>query len=101
MSWAISSFIEVSSAKELMTTSSTEARLRAIYNTAIDEVHEQQANSFAASFLMPERLLRRWVSENPDEPLKKTASAFQVSPSAMRWRLKTLDLYRQELDLDR
>lgn len=71
------------------------------YNTAIDEVHEQQANSFAASFLMPERLLRRWVSENPDEPLKKTASAFQVSPSAMRWRLKTLDLYRQELDLDR
>jgi hypothetical protein len=50
---------------------------------------------------MPERLLRWWVSENPDEPLKKTASAFQVSPSAMRWRLKTLDLYRQELDLDR
>ncbi|WP_292341350.1 ImmA/IrrE family metallo-endopeptidase [Mesorhizobium sp.] len=68
------------------------------YNTAIDEIHEQQANSFAASLLIPERLLRGYLFDHRNEPLKRTATAFQVSPSAMRWRLKNLGLYQPDLD---
>ena len=54
------------------------------YNTAIEEIHEQQANAFAATVLVPERLLRAYLEENPDADLKAVAVAFQVSPSCMR-----------------
>lgn len=61
-----------------------------IYNTAIKQSHERQANSFAAHFLMPENHLREAVAGNP--PIIDLVHQFQVSPSAMRWRLKNLGL---------
>ena len=68
------------------------------YNSEIDEVHERQANAFAATLLIPEQLIRKYVAENPQATLKDTAVAFQVSPSAMRWRLKSLDIYSPRFD---
>lgn len=65
------------------------------YNTAIEKFHEMQANSFAASILMPEELLRQEVAtlrEDGYVRLKALAAKFQVSPSAMRWRLKSVGL---------
>ncbi|KZY31871.1 hypothetical protein A3731_22950 [Roseovarius sp. HI0049] len=63
------------------------------YNTAIDLAHERQANSFAASVLMPENLVRDAV-ENADGEvsLADLYKKFQVSASAMKWRLKNLGL---------
>ena len=66
------------------------------YNTAIDQLHERQANSFAASVLMPEKLLREEHAKLKDADGKVNVSAlcakFQVSKSAMEWRLKNLGL---------
>ncbi|MBB6469611.1 hypothetical protein HNQ96_005501 [Aminobacter lissarensis] len=62
-----------------------------LYNSRIDDVHERQANSFAANILMPEHTLRRdigWYGTVED-----AARAYNVSRSAMRWRLKNLGLY--------
>jgi len=61
------------------------------YNTAIKLVHESQANAFAANFLMPEELLRPAV-ERDRLDVKQLTVRFQVSPSAMSWRLKSLSL---------
>ncbi len=61
------------------------------YNTSIEDVHERQANSFAANVLMPEQKVRDAVHEGR-RTLKDVAREFQVSPSAMRWRLKNLGL---------
>jgi predicted transcriptional regulator len=61
------------------------------YNTAIKLVHESQANAFAANFLMPEDLVRR-VVESEGRDMKQLMARFQVSPSAMNWRLKSLSL---------
>lgn len=63
-----------------------------LYNTEIDDVHERQANAFAAKFLIPERLLKQKVNSNEGSNLRQLATQFQVSPSAMRWRLKSLGL---------
>jgi len=66
------------------------------YNTAIHKIHEMQANSFAASVLMPEDLLRQEIVHQQEigvVRLGDLAKKFQVSPSAMRWRLKNLELY--------
>ena len=79
-------------------------RSAALYNSHIHQIHEQQANSFAANLLMPEDLVRRVyqekgvASQNYDnEPdLTTLYRAFQVSPSAMTWRLKNLELWREE-----
>jgi len=62
------------------------------YNRSIDEYHERQANSFAASFLMPEAPLEGRVMSMDRPTLNEIAREFQVSPSAMRWRLKNLNL---------
>lgn len=61
-----------------------------IYNTAIKQVHERQANSFAAQILMPKRL----VLEQVDALVRLSdfARHFDVSPTAMRWRLKNLNV---------
>lgn len=59
------------------------------YNTRIKQIHEAQANSFAATVLMPEQLVRNAVDElgvNVGSLIRR----FQVSPSAMRWRLRSL-----------
>lgn len=76
-----------------------------LYNSHIHLIHEQQANSFAANLLMPDQLVRDvWMeeSERTNHPeqvptLTTMHRAFQVSPSAMRWRLRNLGL--QVLDL--
>lgn len=67
-----------------------------IYNSYIDLVHERQANSFAANLLMPESLVRAAIddlrSTTGEAKLTSLYRKFQVSPSAMRWRLKNLGL---------
>lgn len=66
------------------------------YNENIDQFHERQANSFAANFLIPERLIRDDALEV--RSLRELSKKYQVSPSAMRWRLKNLSLWEEELD---
>lgn len=68
------------------------------YNSMIDVYHERQANSFAANILMPEVLVRDLVGANPHFKLKDFATRFQVSPSAMRWQLKNLEIYSEALE---
>ena len=65
-----------------------------LYNTAIDQIHERQANAFAASVLIPEKLLRAKIDKLADQDvtLRDLYTAFQVSPSAMKWRLSNLGL---------
>lgn len=62
------------------------------YNSRVRQVHEAQANSFAANFLMPTDLVSECYAENPDAGVHELAKKFQVSPSAMRWRLRILGL---------
>lgn len=62
------------------------------YNTSIDYFHEKQANAFAASVLIPEKLLRKEIEVNDPPKLSYLYKKFQVSPSAMRWRLGNLRL---------
>jgi hypothetical protein len=62
------------------------------YNTRIRQVHEAQANSFAANFLMPSDKVLEEVAKEVVPTVKGLATKFQVSPSAMRWRLKSLGL---------
>lgn len=61
------------------------------YNTAIEQAHERQANSFAASILMPEALVRQEI-ENGLTDIVKLYNKFKVSKSAMSWRIKNLGL---------
>lgn len=63
-----------------------------IYNSHIDLFHEKQANSFAANVLMPEEAVRSAIGERQSVPLSELYKKFQVSPSAMRWRLRSLEL---------
>ncbi len=66
------------------------------YNTDIDHLHEKQANSFAANVLMPESLLRiefaRQTEPDGQVNMNGLCAKFQVSRSAMEWRLKNLGL---------
>jgi len=68
-----------------------------LYNTYIEKLHEQQANSFAANLLMPEDRVIAFVEQNKDDqgkvPLTQLYRAFEVSPSAMRWRVDNLGLW--------
>ena len=64
------------------------------YNTSIKLVHERQANSFAAKVLMPKVLLRERIDgakEVGGKPhISDLCNLFQVSFSAMKWRLVNL-----------
>ena len=68
------------------------------YNSQIEDIHERQANSFAANLLMPEEAVRRvWLEEARKcqggvPTLTALHRRFRVSPSAMKWRLKNLGL---------
>ena len=56
---------------------------------------ERASDKFAALLLMPEDLIRKWFDElsaNPENRIAIIAERFQVSPSAVRVRLKELDL---------
>lgn len=66
-----------------------------VYNSEINEIHERQANSFAANLLMPDNLVRETYNTTRHSGFtwfKDLYQKFQVSPSAMRWRLKNLGL---------
>jgi hypothetical protein len=59
-------------------------------STATDRPLEREANVFAAELLMPEPAVREaWVEIADADRL---AGRFDVSPSAMRWRLYSFDL---------
>jgi Zn-dependent peptidase ImmA (M78 family) len=64
------------------------------YNTDIKLSHERQANSFAAKVLMPKPLLRKKIDElsmHDSKPeISKLCNLFQLSYSAMKWRLVNL-----------
>lgn len=70
-----------------------------IYNSFIDLVHERQANSFAANLLMPAEKVREKLDEFSTQgrtpTLKDMYQEFQVSRSAMEWRLKNLGLWER------
>lgn len=61
------------------------------YNTSIELAHERQANSFAANILMPEAVVRRHVEDGMND-IVELYRKFQVSRSAMAWRIKNLGL---------
>lgn len=70
----------------------------ALYNRQIDDVHERQANSFAANVLMPEALIRRYLGWYGS--VRDLAQAFNVSRQSMRWRLNNLGLLSKVKDDD-
>ncbi|TON12801.1 hypothetical protein CGH64_22770 [Vibrio parahaemolyticus] len=53
-------------------------------------MHEREANSFAASMLMPRDTLKNYHTITQD--LSELASKFQVSKAAMQYRLEDLGL---------
>lgn len=53
-------------------------------------VHEREANEFAASLLMPAAMMREFVPEA--RSVRKLAERFDVSPMAMSYRLRNLEL---------
>src|SRR4051794_20879196 len=55
-----------------------------------DRALEREANVFAAELLMPEEAVRRSWAEAPE--LEACAATFDVSPTAMQWRLYSFDL---------
>ncbi|MEC9199312.1 MAG: ImmA/IrrE family metallo-endopeptidase [Pseudomonadota bacterium] len=76
----------------------SDAQIGNYANSAVKLVHERQANAFAAKILMPRELLEDEIRrlQNGDADVKVSFKSlyqkFQVSPSAMKWRLKNLDL---------
>jgi Zn-dependent peptidase ImmA (M78 family) len=61
-------------------------------------VREQEANAFAAALLMPEHLIRQEIQKNSfdlndEDAMKKLAKAFNVSSSAMTFRISNLGLF--------
>lgn len=65
------------------------------YNTNIKPRHETEANKFAATVLMPEKLVRAKHRELGGN-LRTLAREFHVSPAAMRIRLNGLGLQGAE-----
>ncbi|ESZ28012.1 ImmA/IrrE family metallo-endopeptidase [Mesorhizobium sp. L2C084A000] len=61
-----------------------------LYNGAIDDVHERQANSFAANILIPEATIKRDIGWY--KFVSEAAKVYNVSKSSMRWRLNNLGL---------
>jgi hypothetical protein len=59
-------------------------------STAADRPLEREANIFAAELLMPELAVRAAWQDSADVDF--VATHFEVSPSAMRWRLYSFDL---------
>ena len=60
---------------------------------AADRTLEREANVFAAELLMPEPAVRAAWSETLD--VETCAMRFDVSPSAMQWRLYSFDLVEE------
>lgn len=61
----------------------------------LEENLEKEANTFAAAFLMPEKLFRQvWGEKNGR--LDAVAERFKVSPTAVKWRAVGLGLSEYE-----
>lgn len=63
-----------------------------------DSKKEQEANGFAAAILMPEKLLRQEIENNgfdisEERSLKELSRMFQVSATAMSFRIANLNLF--------
>jgi len=56
-----------------------------------EEELEKEANTFAAAFLMPEKLFRQIWKEKCGR-LEAVAERFKVSPTAVKWRAVGLGL---------
>jgi len=61
---------------------------------------EQEANAFAAAILMPERLLLKVIKNhnydlNEEDTMKELARRFNVSISAITFRIANLNLFKQ------
>ncbi len=67
-----------------------EVPISASRSEVIDET-EQEANSFAAAFLMPEAMVQKFFNEKGGN-LSALADTFNVSLSAMNWRCVNLGL---------
>jgi Zn-dependent peptidase ImmA (M78 family) len=77
-------------------------RLEPSFCRATDIAHdadrsiEREANIFASELLMPEHAVRRtWAeiaTEGHDDPVAAAAARFDVSPTAMGWRLFSFGL---------
>lgn len=65
-------------------------RMQILNLTDEDREDEQEANWFAASLLMPEKLVKHYFSITND--VDKLATIFGVSPTAVYYRLKNLGL---------
>jgi hypothetical protein len=63
-------------------------------SAAADRTIEREANVFAAELLMPEPAVREAWDELDD--ITACAVRFDVSPTAMQWRLYTFGLVREE-----
>jgi IrrE N-terminal-like domain len=62
------------------------------FNMEISEIHERQANSFAANLLMPKERIQERFAGGQRPSLASLASEFEVSQPAMQWRLTNLGL---------
>lgn len=58
------------------------------YNTAIEKIHERQANEFAVNLLVPIDLLTEEAKKNSD--IEHLSRLFQVSKASMQIRLQSL-----------
>ena len=65
-----------------------------------EEIREREANLFAICLLMPEKLVRQWLRDNPpmdfseDDTLKKLAKDFAVSMTVAAIRLQQLGVLK-------
>lgn len=55
--------------------------------TALERIHETQANQFAANLLMPRKLIRQAEQGHPGATPQRLAQLFNVSEDAMRIRV--------------
>lgn len=63
-----------------------------------NQIKEQEANAFAAALLMPEEFVRQKIEESlfdlsDEESVKKLARAFNVSISAMTYRISNIGIF--------
>jgi Zn-dependent peptidase ImmA (M78 family) len=66
------------------------------YNTSIKEEHEREANRLAAQLLMPEKIIRQYVSTNSGDS-SDLAAMLQVSREALEYQLMSLGIDPKEM----
>ncbi len=84
--------------KDLFVDKDFKIMFRTIPSNDVNEIHEKEANEFAASILMPEDLLRREIDlldlDYTDEnAVKILAKKFDVSPISMSIRISKISFF--------